>query len=112
MEDVQNRLKDTSAICLEAHKKWEENKKDKPARESLQEAIHESRKVISRLEIELAISEREEMTSKPIPVPQHRSHNRQPQKPRESSQSQASDSIKKSLEKSRKSPDSSESKSA
>ncbi len=82
MEDIQDRLKETSETCLKAHETWAANKKDKTTRQALRDAIHESRKVTSRLEIDLAVSERDEMASKPIPVPQHRSHARQAQSPK------------------------------
>jgi len=42
-------------------------------RESLLEAVHELRKVAARMEIEIAVSERDQMTQKPIPIPPHRS---------------------------------------
>ena len=70
--EVKERLKTTSEACLKCYDAWDGNDKDVKARESLQEAIHELRKVASRLEIELAISERDQMTQKPIPIPPHR----------------------------------------
>ncbi len=75
-EDIQTRLEDTSKNCLEAYNVWNEKKQDKKAQGDLHSAIHELRKVSSRLEIELAISEREHITSKPIPIPSHRSNNK------------------------------------
>lgn len=71
--DIQTRLKQTSQDCLDAHGAWEKDKKDAKAQENLHSSIHELRKVSSRLEIELAISERDQMTSKPLPIPSHRS---------------------------------------
>lgn len=81
MNEVQTRLAETSKICLEAYGKWVEDKKDSSIKEALQSAIHELRKVSSRLEIELAVSEREHSTSKPLPIPSHRSTNKAPQTP-------------------------------
>lgn len=72
MDDIQKRLKETSEACVASYEKWAGNKKDGAKRESLQEAIHELRKVSSRLEIELAISERDEAAMKKIPIPAHR----------------------------------------
>lgn len=72
MEDIEKRLRESSDTCFASFSLWHKNKKDGPARESLQEAIHELRKVASRLEIELAISERDEMAQKRIPIPPHR----------------------------------------
>ncbi len=73
-DDIQTRLKETSQNCLDAYLSWNEKKQDPKAQELLHAAIHELRKVSSRLEIELAISEREKITSKPIPIPAHRSN--------------------------------------
>lgn len=72
MEDIKQRLEETSENCLKGFAGWCANKKDAAAREVLQNAIHELRKVASRLEIELAISERDEMAQKAIPIPPHR----------------------------------------
>ncbi len=72
MDEIATRLKDTSAECLAALEAWEKDKKDREAREVLNDSVHELRKVASRLEIEMAVSERNEMAQKPIPVPAHR----------------------------------------
>lgn len=71
-EDIKNRLKTASEECLKCYEAWSKDDKDDKVRESLQDAIHELRKVSSRLEIELAISERDQMAQKPIPIPPHR----------------------------------------
>lgn len=73
MDEIQTRLQETSEACLKAYAEWVDKKKDVKAQEELSSAIHELRKVSSRLEIELAISERDQMTSKPLPIPSHRS---------------------------------------
>lgn len=72
MEEIDKRLSETSTACLTAYEAWNKDKKDGKAREALQESVHELRKVASRLEIEVAVSERDEMTQKPIPIPPHR----------------------------------------
>lgn len=72
-DNIQERLEQTSQECLKAFAEWKDQIKDKKAQEGLHAAIHELRKVTSRLEIELAISERENITSKPLPIPSHRS---------------------------------------
>lgn len=72
MCEIKERLQNTSAECLKSYEAWDADRKDVKARGSLQEAIHELRKVTSRLEIELAINEREQMAQKPIPIPPHR----------------------------------------
>ena len=76
MEDIQTRLKEASQNCLKAYSEWEGKKKDRKAQEELSSAIHELRKVSSRLEIELAISERDQVTSKPLPIPAHRANSK------------------------------------
>ena len=72
MEETQQRLKDTAEACIKAYEVWGASKKNAEAREQLQEAVHELRKVAARLEIEVASSERDEMTQRPIAVPPHR----------------------------------------
>ncbi|MCB1562868.1 MAG: hypothetical protein KDJ75_04770 [Alphaproteobacteria bacterium] len=72
MDEIEKRLRDAADRCIESYEVWSKKQKDAAARETLQEAIHELRKVSSRLEIELAASERQEMTQKPIPIPPHR----------------------------------------
>ncbi|MEM8834091.1 MAG: hypothetical protein AAGB32_06095 [Pseudomonadota bacterium] len=76
MSDIQERLKESSKTCLDSYEAWNGNKKDSDGRENLQESIHELRKVISRLEIEIAVSERDNSSNKPIPIPTHRSQNK------------------------------------
>lgn len=72
MDEIQTRLQETSQNCLTAYAGWVGNKKNAASQETLQAAIHELRKVCSRLEIELAISERDQMTARPLPIPSHR----------------------------------------
>ena len=72
MEEIQKRLQETSQECLKTHEEWTKKKDDKKAQEALHNAIHELRKVSSRLEIELAVSERDHLASKPLPIPSHK----------------------------------------
>ncbi len=72
MEETQQRLKDAADACIKAYDVWGASKKNAEAREQLQEAVHELRKVAARLEIEMASSERDEMTQRPLAVPPHR----------------------------------------
>ncbi|MAF97855.1 MAG: hypothetical protein CMH26_04395 [Micavibrio sp.] len=71
-EDVKVRLQESAAACLTAYDSWVSNKKDSSARESLQTSVHELRKVASRLEIDMAVSDRDEGSRKQIPIPAHR----------------------------------------
>ncbi|MAM34771.1 MAG: hypothetical protein CMH28_06825 [Micavibrio sp.] len=75
-DDIKQRLKDTSENCLKTYEAWADSRKDQALRESLQEAVHELRKVTARLEIEIAVSERKETKQKPLPIPPHRSSKR------------------------------------
>lgn len=76
MDEIETRLRDTSENCFKAYEAWVEQKKDMALRETLLAAIHELRKVASRLEIEVAVSERGEGGQKPMPIPSHRDSKR------------------------------------
>ncbi|MES2729754.1 MAG: hypothetical protein V4621_06630 [Pseudomonadota bacterium] len=76
MDEIETRLREMADNCLSAYGIWNKSKRDKAARETMAEAVHELRKVCARLEIELGASEREEMSQRPIPVPPHRSAQR------------------------------------
>ena len=73
MDEVVKRLKETSENCIQSYEAWTQKSSDDTIREELQAHIHELRKVASRLEIEIAMSERDQMKSKRIPIPPHRS---------------------------------------
>lgn len=73
MSEIKTRLKESTEACLKCYEAWDADKKSSEARENLQESIHDLRKVGSRLEIEIAISERDNMSDKPLPIPSHRS---------------------------------------
>jgi hypothetical protein len=78
MDEVEQRLREASDNCIKAYETWGKSRKNLEAREALQEAVHELRKVAARLEIEVAVSERDEMAQRPIPIPPHRSSRRRP----------------------------------
>ncbi len=73
MDEIEDRLKTTSENCIEAYIVWNKDRKDVKTRESLQDAVHELRKVAARLEIEIAASERSDGSQRKIPIPHHRS---------------------------------------
>lgn len=79
MDTIEERLHDTSKTCFDCYEVWSKDKKNPDARSKLHEAIHELRKVASRLEIELAANERSE-AQKPIPIPPHRDAKRRSRK--------------------------------
>ena len=76
MDEIEKRLSDASEACIKSYTAWRKDPKEGKNREDLMEAVHELRKVGARLEIEIAISERDEMAAKPIPIPPHRSSRR------------------------------------
>ncbi len=78
MDEIDKRLRETVDNCIKAYENWAKARKNVEARELLQEAVHELRKVSARLEIELASSERDEMTQRQIPIPSHRSSRPRP----------------------------------
>ncbi|MCB1720847.1 MAG: hypothetical protein KDI11_03740 [Alphaproteobacteria bacterium] len=71
-DEIQDRLKNSTEKCLKAYEAWRKDEKNAGARETLQDSVHELRKVASRLEIELAVSDRKNTTQKPMPIPPHR----------------------------------------
>lgn len=77
MDEIKQRLSASSDACIKAYEAWRAKTTDTGARETLQEAVHELRKVAARLEIELAVSDRKAQTSDPIPIPSHRASRRQ-----------------------------------
>ena len=79
MDDIGQRLREAADNCIKAYEGWSGGKKNIPAREALQEAVHELRKVAARLEIDMAASERDEMTQRQIPIPPHRASRRHDQ---------------------------------
>lgn len=76
MDEIEQRLRASTDACIKSYESWRAQQKDGAARASLLEAVHELRKVASRLEIEMAVSERNEMAGKPLPIPPHRSSRR------------------------------------
>jgi len=81
-ENTAQRLQETAAKCLTSLEAWNSNLKDIDAREALLEAVHELRKVTSRLEIDIAMNDRQVVNAKPIPIPEHKSKiERKNQKP-------------------------------
>lgn len=75
MDDIKSRLKECSEGCQKGFEEWS-NDKNPQTRENLQESIHELRKVASRLEIEIVMSDRAGSSAKPLPIPSHRSNSK------------------------------------
>lgn len=77
MDEIEQRLRTATDTCISCYGAWRKDQKDGGVREKLLEAMHELRKVTARLEIEIAISERDEIAARPIPIPPHRSFRKQ-----------------------------------
>lgn len=76
MEEIEKRLRESTDAFIKSFENWVAKSKNHESRETLMEAMHEVRKVVSRVEIEIAISERDRLGSRPIPIPSHRSQRR------------------------------------
>jgi hypothetical protein len=71
VDATEARLRETARACLVAYRGWKQG----PAEVSVQtlnDAVHDLRKVLARIEIDLSTSRREEQGMRPIPVPAHR----------------------------------------
>ncbi|WP_247886908.1 hypothetical protein [Azospirillum sp. SYSU D00513] len=77
VDAVEGRLRETARGCLSAYRSW----RQQPGEGSIQalsEAVHELRKALARIEIDMSASRREEQAIRPIPIPAHRTSRRTP----------------------------------
>jgi transposase-like protein len=75
VDAVEGRLRDTARSCLVAYRGW----KSAPGENSIQtlhDAVHELRKALARIEIDMSASRRDEQVNRPIPIPAHRAARR------------------------------------
>lgn len=72
------RMDAAAKACAEAYRAWKDQ--NEGSVQNLGDAIHELRKVIARMEIELSASRKEEQ--RPIPIPTYRLKQPAPQQPR------------------------------
>ncbi|UEM23622.1 hypothetical protein JL100_013075 [Skermanella mucosa] len=75
VDAVEGRLRDTARSCLVAYRGW----KQAPSEGSIQtlhDAVHELRKALARIEIDMSASRRDEQVNRPIPIPAHRAARR------------------------------------
>jgi hypothetical protein len=105
-DEIKQRLQSSAEKCVSAYEGWSKDKKSSQARETLQEAVHELRKVASRLEIELVSSERSSTPQKPMKAPSHSSAKGRQQTPegKDGNKSAPSEEKQKSLDKLKKKP--------
>ncbi|WP_051340703.1 hypothetical protein [Azospirillum halopraeferens] len=77
VDAVEARLRETARTCLAAYRTW----RQQPGENSIQplsDAVHELRKALARIEIDMSASRREEQVARPIPIPAHRAARRAP----------------------------------
>lgn len=72
-DETAMRLQEAAAKCLSSLDAWNTDLNNREAREALLEAVHELRKVTSRLEIDIAMNDRMVTNAKPLPIPEHKS---------------------------------------
>lgn len=74
-EPVEDRLREHSQALLTAYLAWKEAPGEESA-QTLRDGVHEVRKVMARIEIEMSANRREEGAMRPIPIPAHRAARR------------------------------------
>jgi hypothetical protein len=72
-QDIVQRLKDGFEVCIKSCEDWHKDRKNQAVRQTLEDAVHELRKALARVEIDMAISEGRESGHKPLPIPSHKS---------------------------------------
>jgi len=75
VDAVEGRLRDTAKACITAYRGWRQQPNEGTI-QSLSETVHELRKALARIEIDMSASRREEQAIRPIPIPAHRASRR------------------------------------
>jgi transposase-like protein len=75
VDAVEARLRDTARACLLAYRGWRQQPGEATI-QSLSETVHELRKALARIEIDMSATRREEQALRPIPIPAHRAARR------------------------------------
>lgn len=70
-DEMCRRLQEASAKCQEYYSSW---KQGNNGESQLSESLHELRRAVARVEIELAASHSGDSALRPIPIPLHRAH--------------------------------------
>ncbi len=70
-QDVLDRLRDTAEKCITFYESW---RSGNDGETELTNGLHELRRVLARIEIELAASHADETAQRPIPIPLHRAY--------------------------------------
>lgn len=74
-DEVEARVRESARGCMAAYRGWREAQND-ATEQALRETVHELRKVLARIEIEMSAGRRDERALKPIPIPAHRAARR------------------------------------
>lgn len=74
-EPADTRMTVAASRAAEAYTAWKTNPGE-VGMQSLAEALHDLRKVIARMEIEMSASRKQEHAARPIPIPYHRAQRR------------------------------------
>ncbi|MCG5241825.1 hypothetical protein MCW82_18770 [Azospirillum doebereinerae] len=75
VDAVEGRLRDTAKACITAYRGWRQQPSEGTI-QSLSDTVHELRKALARIEIDMSASRREEQAIRPIPIPAHRASRR------------------------------------
>ncbi|MBI1207817.1 MAG: hypothetical protein GC191_11070 [Azospirillum sp.] len=71
VDAVEGRLRETARKCLSAYRGWRQSPTEVSV-QTLSDTVHDLRKALARIEIDLSASRRDEQAARPIPIPQHR----------------------------------------
>ncbi|HZH26002.1 MAG TPA: hypothetical protein VEY95_02360 [Azospirillaceae bacterium] len=77
MDAVEGRLRETARATLAAYRTWRQHSGEQSIQQ-LNDAIHELRKALARIEIDISATRRDEQAARPIPIPWHRAARRTP----------------------------------
>lgn len=75
IDAVEARLRDTARSCLVAYRGWR-TQPNETTIQSLSDAMHDLRKALARIEIDISATRRDEQAQRPIPIPAHRAARR------------------------------------
>jgi hypothetical protein len=75
VDAVEGRLRDTARTCLLAYRGWRTQPGEQTV-QTLSDALHDLRKALARIEIDMSATRRDEQAQRPIPIPAHRASRR------------------------------------
>lgn len=74
-DELEARFREAAKTCVDAYRAWRTAQSD-GTDQGLRDAIHEMRKAMARMEIEMSAGRRDERAMNPIPIPAHRAARR------------------------------------